>query len=73
MLDLHMIYIEYERGKQKGEFYKKQFVRISYTKLFPCGIVFIMYVLRQSSFCQSCLYFQSAKIKKWDVTDREMR
>ena len=26
MLDLHMIYIEYERGKQKGEFYKKQFV-----------------------------------------------
>ena len=50
---------------------QKQQVRKYRTKYFPCGIVFIIYVLRHSSFWQS-FHFKSFQNAKIAATPREM-
>ena len=43
---------------------QKQRVRIYRTKHFPCGFVFIIYILRHSSFSGSLFYFKSVQNAK---------
>ena len=65
-----------ERSQRVRFLIQKQRVRKYRTKHFPRGIVFIIYILRHSSFWQSFYYFKSfrnAKICRYTLTAKWQR
>ena len=64
-----------ERRERVRFLIQKQRVRKYRTKHFPCGIVFIIYTLRHSSFWQSFYFksFKNAKICRYTLTAKWQR
>ena len=60
-----------ERSERVRFLIQKQRMRKYRTKHFPCGIVFILYILRHSSFWRPFYFksFKNAKICRYTLTD----
>ena len=64
-----------ERSERVRFLIQKQRVRKYRTKHFPCGIVFIIYILRHSSFWRYFYFksFKNAKICRYTLTAKSQR
>ena len=64
-----------ERSERVRFLIQKQRVRKYRTKYFPCGIVFIIYILRHSSFLRPFYFksFKNAKICRYTLTAKSQR